>query len=123
MSIQASLIKAAIKMTPTFLITMVANVVLRGIAKLNAFDFDLESRRLRMSVRLLGEPEDIVLHLDNFGVTQRGDQYYFILRSAQSNKPWLNNLMAHVTHQCWPIPRIPQLAPYMGLVNELLELP
>lgn len=122
MSIQATLIKVAIKLTPSFIITLGANLILRGIAKLNFFHFDLENRRLSVAVRLLGEPEDIIVNASNFGVVQQGNQYFFILRSAESNKPWLNNLMAHLTHRRWPIPNIPQLAPYMGLINELLEL-
>ena len=122
MSIQATLIKAIIKMTPSFIITLGANLILRGIAKLNFFHFDLDNRRLSVATRLAGEPEDIVLNLSEFGTIRQGNKYYFILRRAESNKLWLRNLMGHITHRRWPIPNIPQLAPYMGLVNELLEL-
>jgi hypothetical protein len=112
-----------IKMTPPFVITFVANIVLKGVAQLKVFQFDLENRTLYVATRLLGEPEDIILKVENFGVVSRGGKYFFILRSAQSNKPWLTNLMSHVTNQHWPIPAIPQITPYMGLINEILELP
>lgn len=123
MSIRASLIKVAIKMTPPFVITFVANIILRGIAQLKVFQFDLEARSLYVATRLLGEPEDIILKVENFGVVKIGGKYFFILRSAESNKLWLNNLMRHFLNQRWPIPEIPQITPYMGLINELLELP
>ena len=74
-----------------------------------------------MSTRLLGEEEDITLEVEGFGVTAQGNERFFVIRSARSNKIWLTNLLAHVTHKSWPISKIPQIAPYMGTISELLE--
>lgn len=123
MSIQARLIKTLIKLTPNCLITVIANLTLRGIAKLSFFEFDIEKRTLNLSVRLLGEIEDITLQMADFGISKKGENLYFSVLNAQSNKPWLNNLMAHITQRAWPIPKIPQLAPVLPMVHELLARP
>ncbi|MCX7085432.1 MAG: hypothetical protein NTY69_07810 [Methylococcales bacterium] len=48
--------------------------------------------------------------------------YKFILQTARSNKPWLNNSFAFVLGKAFPIPVIPQLAPFMPLAYALLKV-
>ena len=123
MSLTARLIKTAIKWTPERLITLVANLVLKGIAKVSAFNVDLGQRTLSVEATLYGENESIVLHLSQFALHPHGEGYSFILGQAESNRPWLNNLLRHVVGKGLKVPQIPQLAPYMGLALELIGPP
>ena len=45
MSFKSGLIKMAINMTPSIMIIWVANIILKGIAELTAFSFDLETKK------------------------------------------------------------------------------
>ncbi|WP_367025904.1 hypothetical protein ABZN20_16000 [Methylococcus sp. ANG] len=45
MSYKASLVKLAIKWTPKFLVLWVANIILKGIAELTYFAFDIDTRK------------------------------------------------------------------------------
>jgi len=120
MSLTARLIKTAIKWTPERLITLVANIALKGIARVSAFNVDLGQRTLHVETTLFGENESIVLHLSQFALHPHGEGYSFILGQAESNRPWLNNLLRHVVGKALPVPHLPQLAPYMGLALELI---
>lgn len=119
MSYKTKIIKLAVKWTPKAMVLWVANKVLKGIAELLDFDFDIEARTVYVQTKLYGETETIDVWVNGFAVLNEGQSYQFILEQAQSNKPWLNNIFALITGKPWAIPVLPQLAPYMGLVAEL----
>lgn len=121
MSYKARLIKMAIKLTPNKMIIWVANIVLKGIAELNDFSFDIDARKVYAQVLLSGETEAIEIWLDDFAVIGDGEAYQFILGQARSNKPWLQNLLSRFVGKAWKIPVIPQLKAHIGLVAELLK--
>ena len=121
MSYISSLIKIAVKLTPTTPILWVANFKLKGIAKVMALDFDLDARTVYVQTQLYGEPETIEVSVEGFAMIHDEYGYQLIIAKANSNRPWLNNLLAHITAKPWKIPHIPQLAAYMGLAFELLK--
>jgi len=121
MSIKSRLVKMVIKLTPNLLIIWVSNIILKGIAELTEFNFDLEARKVYVQTRLYGEKETIEVCLEDFAVFSDGDSYRFIIHQAKSDRPWLNNLLAHITGKAWKIPAIPQLAAQLELLTELLN--
>ncbi len=121
MSLKASLIKIAIKWTPKALILWAGNIVLKGIATLTDFEFDLDRRKAFIRTRLQGEAEPIEVWLDNFVLLQDGETYHLMLNEARSNKVWLGNLLDRVTGKAWKIPEVPLLQPHLGLMAELLK--
>lgn len=125
MSFKASLIKTAVKLTPNKMIVWVANFILKDIAELKNFNFDLETRELYVQIQLLGESETIEVWLEDFAIVSDGDSHNFIIHQAKSNRVWLHNLLARIAGKNWKIPHIPQLAAHMELISELLkaELP
>ncbi|MSP26880.1 MAG: hypothetical protein EXR80_00080 [Methylococcales bacterium] len=122
MSYKTSLIKMAIKLTPNVMITWVANIVLKGIAELTAFSFDLDTRKVHVQTMLYGETEAIEVWVDGFGIISDKESYTFIIQQAQSNKPWLNNLLVHFVGKEWKIPVIPQLEPYFALIADVFKV-
>ncbi len=121
MSYKSSLIKIAIKLTPNIMILWVANIILKGIAELTEFNFDLDARKVYVQTMLYGETEAIEVWVDGFAIISEEESYKFIIQQAQSNKPWLNNLLARFVGKAWKIPVIPQLAAHIGLIAELLK--
>jgi hypothetical protein len=121
MSLISKIIKIAIKLTPSALIIWVGNFVLKGIAQLTEFSFDLDSRKVHVQTRLYGEVDTIDVWLEDFAVVTDGETYEFMIKQAKSDRPWLTNILALVVGKAWKIPAIPQLAPYLGLVAELLH--
>lgn len=121
MSLKASLIKLAIKLTPKGLVSWVANKKLKGIATLEGFNFDLDARKAYVCTQLDGEAEAIEVWVDGFAVVRDGDSYEVIVEQAQSNKPWLNTLFSRVTGKAWKLPVPPRFAPQADLVAELLK--
>ena len=121
MSIKSGLVKMVIKLTPNLLIIWVSNIILKGIAELTEFSFDLEARKVYVQTRLYGEKETIEVFLEDFAVFSEGDSYRFIIHQAKSDRPWLNNLLAHITGKAWKIPAIPQLTAQLELLTELLN--
>ena len=121
MSIKSRLVKMAIKLTPNLLIIWVSNIILKGIAELTEFNFDLEARKVYVQTILYGEKEAIEICLEDFAVFSEGDSYRFIINQAKSDRPWLNNILAHITGKAWKIPAIPQLTPQLELLTELLN--
>jgi hypothetical protein len=121
MSFKTSLIKMAIKLTPNIMIVWVANIILKGIAELTDFSFDLEARKVYVQIQLLGESETIEVWLENFAVVSDGESHEFIIHQAQSNRLWLNNLLARIVGKAWKIPVIPQLAAHLELIAELFK--
>jgi hypothetical protein len=117
MSIKSSLIKIVIKLTPNILIIWVSNIILKGIAELTEFSFDLEARKVYVQTRLYGEEETIEVCLEDFAVFSDGESYRFIIHKAKSDRPWLNNLLSRIIGKAWKIPAIPQLE----LLTELFK--
>lgn len=121
MSYKASLIKLAIKCVPIAPIVWVANIKLKGIAHINALSFDLDTRQAHVQTQLFGEAEPIDVWVDGFGIISDESSYQFIIQQAQSNKPWLNNILALIVGKAWKIPELPQLASHIVLIAELLK--
>jgi len=121
MSIKSSLIKLVIKLTPNILIIWVSNIILKGIAELTEFNFDVDSRRIYVQTRLYGEEGTIEVSLEDFAVFHDGESYRFIIHHAKSDRPWLNNLLSRVIGKAWKIPEIPQRAAQLELVAELFK--
>jgi hypothetical protein len=121
MSFKSSLVKMAINWTPKMMVLWVANMVLKGIAELTDYSFDLDERKAYVQTTLYGETEAIEVWLDGFAIISDGESNKFIIQQAQSNKPWLNNMLAHIVGKAWKIPVIPQLATHIELIAELLK--
>jgi hypothetical protein len=122
MSYKTSLIKVAIKLTPNIMIIWVANIILKGIAELTDFNFDIETRKVHVKTMLYGETEAIDVWIDGFGIISDEQSHHFIIQQAQSNKPWLNNILAHFVGKAWKIPALPQFASHIALVAELFKV-
>jgi hypothetical protein len=120
-SFKTSLIKTAIKCTPNAMIIWVANSMLKGIAELSAFNFDLEARKAHVQTTLYGETEMIEVWLDGFAVISDGESHKLIVQQARSNRPWLNNLLSRIVGKEWKIPAIPQFQAHIELIIELLK--
>jgi hypothetical protein len=121
MSIKSGLIKMVIKLTPNVLIIWVSNIILKGIAELTEFSFDLEARKVYFQTRLYGEEETIEVCLEDFAVFRDGESYRFIIHQAKSDRPWLNNLLSRIIGKAWKIPAIPQLATQLELLTDLFK--
>ena len=121
MSFKTSLIKMAIKLTPNIIVIWVANIILKGIAELADFNFDIDARKAYVQIQLLGESETIEVWLEDFAIVSDGESYQLIIQQAQSNRVWLNNLLSRVAGKAWKIPVIPQFAAHIELVAELLK--
>ncbi|SJM94455.1 conserved hypothetical protein [Crenothrix polyspora] len=114
MSFKSSLIKTAIKLTPNALIAWGANIVLKGIVELSEFSFDLDARTVYVQARLYGEEDIIEVSLQNFAVINDEGTYKFILQQAQSNRPWLDNLLSRIVGKAWKIPMIEPIKSQIG---------
>ncbi len=121
MSIKSTLLKIIIKLTPDLLIIWGANIILKGIAELTAFNFDLEARKVYVQTRLYGEKETIEVYLEDFAVFNDGEAYRFIIHQAKSDRPWLNNILSRITGKAWIIPAIPHLNDQLELLSEVLQ--
>jgi hypothetical protein len=121
MSYKTSLIKMAIKWTPKTIIFWVANIKLKGIAKLTDFSFDIEARKAYVQIHLVGESEVIEVWLEDFVVVSDERSYALIIQQAQSNRLWLNNLLSCIVRKAWKIPAAPQWAAQIELISELFK--
>jgi hypothetical protein len=121
MSFTSSVIKLAIKLTPNILISWVANIILRGIAELTDFSFDLEERKAYMQIQLVGESETIEVWLEGFAIISDDQSYNLIIQRAQSNRLWLDNLLSRITGKTWKIPVPAQMEPQVALIAELFK--
>ena len=121
MSFKSSLVKMAINWTPKTLVLWVGNLVLKGIAELTDFKFDLDTRKAYVQTTLYGEAEPIEIWLNNFTVRREGEAYYFILEQGLSNKPWLSNLLAKIAGKGWKMSVPPQFKAHVELLAELLK--
>lgn len=123
MSLKSILIKIAIKLTPTILVIWVSNLILKGIARLLEFEFDLDNRKFHVKTQLYGEIDTIDVWIEDFMINTDGKSYKFLIHKANSDRLWLNNILGLIVDKSWKIPVIPELAPHMGLVAELLKTP
>ena len=121
MSFKVSLVKVAIKLTPTKLILWVANVILKDIAELTGFSFDLEERTVFVQIQLVGESETIDVWLEDFAIVDEHKSYYLIIHQAKSNRIWLRNLLSRIVEKKWKIPVTPQIASHLEFAAELFE--
>jgi len=121
MSFTTSLVKLVIKMTPNKLIIWVANIVLKDIAELTGFNFDIDTRHAYIQIQLVGESETIDVWLEGFGIITDGESYKFIIEQAKSNRLWLGNLLSRFVGKTWKIPVPANLAPQFKFVAELLQ--
>ena len=114
-------VKIGAKLTPKILIVSVANIILKGIAEFSDILYDLEKRTAFVNVTLYWEEEPIEVALDGFEILGDEGNYQFILHKAQSNKPWMNNILSRVVGKAWDIPSIPQYKDEIGFVANLLK--
>lgn len=121
MSIKSSLIKIVIKLTPSILIIWVANIVLKGVAELLQFNFDIDARKMYVQTRLYGEEGTIDVVLEDFAVFNDDGSYRFIIHHASSDRPWLNNLLSRVIGKAWKIPALPGFTAQLELIAELFK--
>ena len=117
-------IKLGIKLTPKILVSGVANVLLKGIAKFSKISFNLNKRTAFVKVTLYGEKEPIEVTVNGFEISgdPGKDNYQFILHNAKSNKPWMTNILARITGKAWDIPPLPQFKDEVDFVASLLAV-
>jgi len=121
MSFKTGLIKIAIKCTPNFMVIWVANIILKGIAELKDFSFDLEPRSAYVQVQLAGEVETIDVWMEDFAIVKNDGAYHLVIQKAESNRLWLSNILSRITGKAWKIPEIPQIASHLELIAELFK--
>jgi hypothetical protein len=121
MSFKTGLIKMAIKCTPNIMIIWVANIILKGIAELTAFSFDLDTRKVYVQIQLVGEVETIDVWVEDFAIVSDEGSHQLIIQQAQSNRIWLSNILSRIVGKAWKIPVIPQFAAEIELISELFK--
>ncbi len=121
MSFKLKLVKLAIKWTPKKLIVWVSNIVLKDIAELTGFSFDLDTRKFYVQIQLVGESETIDVWVEDFAIITAGNSYKFIIREARSNRVWLGNILSRITGKEWEIPVIAPIEPHIEFIAELLK--
>ena len=121
MSVKLSLTKSVIKWTPNKLISWVANIILKDIAELTDYNFDLEARKSYMQLQFVGESETIEVWLEGFGIITTEGSYKLILEQAKSNRIWLNNILSRIVNKEWKIPVTSQMTPHIEFLAELLK--
>ena len=121
MSIKSSLVKIAIKLTPNIIVIWVANIILKGIAELSDFIFDLDTRTAYVKMTLCGEVEPIEVSLDGFAIVDEEGSHRLIIQHAQANRPWLNNLLSRFVGKTWKIPEVPQYKSKIELISEIFK--
>ena len=121
MSFKSSLIKIAIKWTPNTLVLWVANIILKGIAELTDFSFDLETRKAYIQIQLVGESETIEVWLEGFAIIGDEESCQLIIHQAHSNRLWLDNLLSRIVGKAWKIPVTAQTKSQIELIAELFK--
>jgi hypothetical protein len=112
----------SIKWTPKMMILWVANMQLKGIAELIDFNLDLDLRTAYVHTRLYGEEESIEVYLEDFAIVSERESHHLMIQQAQSNRPWLNNLLALIIGKAWKIPVIPEFKAHIELISELFKV-
>ncbi|MBK8817078.1 MAG: hypothetical protein IPN42_16930 [Methylococcaceae bacterium] len=121
MSFKISLVKMAINWTPKMMVMWVANIILKGIAELSDYSFDLDARKVYVQTTLYGEIDPIEVWLDGFAIISEEKSKYLILEQGTSNKPWLTNIFSKIAGKPWKIPAMPQFAAHIDFIAELLK--
>ncbi len=121
MSFKSNLAKIAIKLTPSILVKWVANIILKDIAELTGFNFDIDTRQVYVQIQLVGESETIDVWLEDFAIISDEGSYKFVIQQAQSNRIWLGNLLSRIIKKQWEIPVSPGMLPQVEFVAELLK--
>jgi len=121
MSFKSNLAKIAIKLTPNSLVKLVANIILKDIAELVDFNFDLDTRKAYVQIQLVGESETIDVWLEDFAIISEEGSYKFVIQQAQSNRIWLGNILSRIVRKEWGIPVTSQTAPHIEFIAELLK--
>ncbi|MFW5443089.1 MAG: hypothetical protein ACKE51_02125 [Methylococcaceae bacterium] len=122
MSFKTSIVKTAIKLTPNILILTVANIVLKGIAELSDFIFDIDNRSVYIRLTLAGEAEAIEVSLEDFAIVSDEENHHLFLQHAQSNKLWLNNALSRIVGKKWKIPQQPKYQAQIDFIAELFKV-
>ena len=117
MSFKSGLTKVVIKWTPEKLILWVSNIILKDIAELTGFSFDLDARKAYMQIQLVGESETIEVWFEGFAIIPDESSYKLIIEQAQSNRLWLDNLLSRIVRKVWKIPVTSQIE----FIAELLK--
>ena len=121
MTFKARLIRFAINLTPEWLVRRVSNLILKEIAELKFFHFDLDARKLYVEVQLVGESETIQVWVENFYVATEQNSCTVVIEQARSNRLWLTNILRRIVGRPWKIPAPAQFAPYISLLSELFH--
>ncbi|MGR8933164.1 MAG: hypothetical protein ACU837_02095 [Gammaproteobacteria bacterium] len=121
MSFKSSLVKTAIKLTPNFIIVWIANILLKGIAELTDFNFDIDTRTVFVEVLLAGEAAPLEVSIDGFSVVSEGTSHYLMIHKTQSNRLWMDNLLARIAGKAWKIPVVPEFKNEIELIVELFK--
>jgi len=121
MSLKVKITKLVIKLTPTKLIKWVANIILKDIAELTGFSFDLDARTAYVQIQLLGEPEAIDVWLEDFAIIGEQQSYHLIIHKAKANRIWLDNILSRIVEKEWKIPVTPQMTSYIEFAAELFK--
>ncbi|OQK16966.1 hypothetical protein AU255_03445 [Methyloprofundus sedimenti] len=121
MSFKANIIKIAIKLTPNSVVKLIANIVLKDIAALTGFNFDLETRQVYVQIQLVGESETIDVWLEDFAIITEEGAYKFVIQQATSNRIWLGNILSRIAKKEWEIPVPAHMSSHVELIAELLK--
>ena len=121
MSFKTRITKIVIKCTPPKLILWVANIILKDIAELTGFSFDLDARKAYMQIQLVGESETIEVWLEGFAILTDKESYKLIIEQARSNRIWLDNILSRIVRKTWKIPVTPQMTSQIEFIAELLS--
>ncbi len=119
--IAPKVIKIGAKLTPKILVSWVANIVLKGIAEFSTISYDLDARTAYVEVTLYGEDEPIEIAVDGFEIRGEKGDYKFILHEAESNKPWMNNILVRISGKEWDIPDVPKYRLQLEVIANLLR--
>lgn len=116
MGYKSALVKIAINRTPKSLILWVANKVLKDIAELKDFQFDISEKKIYTEVHLVGEVGTIDVLIDDFVIINDERSSRMLIKAAESNRLWLDNALSkYIVGREWPIPE-----KYSQLVCEVL---
>ncbi|SMG66568.1 conserved hypothetical protein [methanotrophic bacterial endosymbiont of Bathymodiolus sp.] len=121
MSFRTRIVKIAIKLTPNKLISWIANIILKDIAELTAFNLDLDARTSFVQIQLVGESETIDVWLEGFAINSDETAHYFFVEYAKSNRVWLDNILSRIVRKEWKIPVPAEMSSHMGFLAELLK--
>ncbi|HIL77717.1 MAG: hypothetical protein ABGX71_11465 [Methyloprofundus sp.] len=121
MSFRTSIVKIAIKLTPNKLITWIANIILKDIAELTAFNLDLDARTSFVQIQLVGESETIDVWLEGFAIISDETSHHFFVEHAKSNRIWLDNILSRIVRKKWKIPVPAEMSSHIGFLAELLK--